>query len=199
MSEREELEPKLQVIKKRYANPRGLWQRIVIWLARLDVLADIPVLLHLIQTQDEEYERMRQRAEAAERDVVSLAKGEYSICDMCALLGSKKSESKCPYGAYQEPELQSKRETYQDEPCDHFVYNREYADREPLFDERRCRVCGCTDDNACPGGCYWVEDDLCSTCADKMLKKLEKSIRDFDKSMHKVRKSINNLREKVKA
>lgn len=30
---------------------------------------------------------------------------------------------------------------------------------------RRCRVCGCTDDNACPGGCYWVEDDLCSECA----------------------------------
>lgn len=28
-----------------------------------------------------------------------------------------------------------------------------------------CRVCGCTDDHACPGGCYWVEDDLCSACA----------------------------------
>ena len=31
--------------------------------------------------------------------------------------------------------------------------------------QRRCRVCGCTDDNACPGGCYWMEDDLCSECA----------------------------------
>ncbi len=31
--------------------------------------------------------------------------------------------------------------------------------------ERKCRVCGCTDAKACPGGCYWVEDDLCSTCA----------------------------------
>jgi myosin heavy subunit len=31
---------------------------------------------------------------------------------------------------------------------------------------RTCRVCGCTDDNACPGGCSWVEDDLCSACAD---------------------------------
>lgn len=29
----------------------------------------------------------------------------------------------------------------------------------------RCRVCGCTDDNACPSGCYWVESDLCSACA----------------------------------
>ncbi|QAT44140.1 hypothetical protein EQM06_09660 [Aminipila luticellarii] len=30
---------------------------------------------------------------------------------------------------------------------------------------RKCRVCGCTQDHACPGGCYWVEDDLCSKCA----------------------------------
>lgn len=32
-------------------------------------------------------------------------------------------------------------------------------------DERRCRVCGCTDDRACEGGCYWVADDICSACA----------------------------------
>lgn len=32
-------------------------------------------------------------------------------------------------------------------------------------DIRRCRVCGCTDDDACSGGCYWVEPDLCSMCA----------------------------------
>lgn len=30
---------------------------------------------------------------------------------------------------------------------------------------RRCRQCGCTDDRACEGGCYWVEEDLCSACA----------------------------------
>lgn len=34
----------------------------------------------------------------------------------------------------------------------------------------RCRVCGCTEDTPCPGGCAWVPDpdgwgDLCSTCA----------------------------------
>ena len=29
-----------------------------------------------------------------------------------------------------------------------------------------CRMCGCTDDQACwPGGCFWVEPDLCSSCA----------------------------------
>jgi len=31
---------------------------------------------------------------------------------------------------------------------------------------RKCRVCGCTDIQACPGGCYWVEDNLCSACAE---------------------------------
>lgn len=36
----------------------------------------------------------------------------------------------------------------------------------PLFDVRRCRVCRCTDDVACMSGCWWVEDDLCSSCAD---------------------------------
>ncbi|MEN3308909.1 MAG: hypothetical protein V7603_5111 [Micromonosporaceae bacterium] len=36
------------------------------------------------------------------------------------------------------------------------------------FGEARCRACGCTEDRACPGGCWWVPDpemgDLCSTC-----------------------------------
>jgi hypothetical protein len=31
--------------------------------------------------------------------------------------------------------------------------------------ERSCRICGCTNDRACPGGCAWVEFDLCSRCA----------------------------------
>lgn len=41
-------------------------------------------------------------------------------------------------------------------------YSGELADTS----DRVCRVCGCTDDHACPGGCYWVEKDLCSVCAD---------------------------------
>lgn len=28
-----------------------------------------------------------------------------------------------------------------------------------------CRVCGCTEERACEGGCSWVEPDLCSACA----------------------------------
>lgn len=31
-------------------------------------------------------------------------------------------------------------------------------------EERKCRVCGCTWNNACRNGCYWVEEDLCSNC-----------------------------------
>lgn len=34
---------------------------------------------------------------------------------------------------------------------------------------RTCRSCGCTDEQACFGGCWWVNDDgqpdLCSSCA----------------------------------
>jgi hypothetical protein len=36
---------------------------------------------------------------------------------------------------------------------------------KPVLNERKCRVCGCTDNHACPGGCYWVEPGLCSVCA----------------------------------
>jgi hypothetical protein len=41
--------------------------------------------------------------------------------------------------------------------------------RETILDRRRdktraCRVCGCTDDRACPGGCWWAAEDLCSAC-----------------------------------
>lgn len=35
--------------------------------------------------------------------------------------------------------------------------------------EMKCRVCGCTDNQACHhpnlGNCWWVEEDLCSHCA----------------------------------
>lgn len=31
-----------------------------------------------------------------------------------------------------------------------------------------CRVCGCTENNACqPNRCHWVEPDLCSECVGK--------------------------------
>ena len=47
------------------------------------------------------------------------------------------------------------------EPHFEDVLEDEKAKGEP----ERCRVCGCTDDCACPGGCHWVEPGLCSACA----------------------------------
>jgi len=38
---------------------------------------------------------------------------------------------------------------------------------ETPVEPRFCRTCGCTDSRACPGGCWWVEPDLCSACARK--------------------------------
>ena len=35
---------------------------------------------------------------------------------------------------------------------------------EKVVVRRTCRGCGCTQYNACDGGCWWVEDDLCSEC-----------------------------------
>ncbi len=39
--------------------------------------------------------------------------------------------------------------------------------------EQKCRVCGCTENHACPGGCYWVEWDLCSKCVGKEAENYE--------------------------
>lgn len=39
------------------------------------------------------------------------------------------------------------------------------ADDQVDSEVRTCRECGCTDAEACEGGCEWVEDDLCSNCA----------------------------------
>lgn len=33
------------------------------------------------------------------------------------------------------------------------------------INDAMCRECGCTDYNACDDGCWWVEADLCSSCA----------------------------------
>lgn len=37
------------------------------------------------------------------------------------------------------------------------------------LDETRCRICGCSDSKPCPGGCYWIEPDLCNKCEGKVL------------------------------
>ncbi len=36
--------------------------------------------------------------------------------------------------------------------------------RVPCETARSCRECSCTDDRACSPPCWWMEQDLCSTC-----------------------------------
>ncbi|WP_429864031.1 hypothetical protein ACJK2Y_00415 (plasmid) [Enterococcus faecalis] len=57
-------------------------------------------------------------------------------------------------------------------------YQKEQEELNEIFDpdDRRCRVCGCTQFNACPGGCYWIEEDLCSKNVYKKRKKQKKII-----------------------
>jgi hypothetical protein len=46
------------------------------------------------------------------------------------------------------------------------------AHKEPRRDRNgltRCRVCGCTEVDACHPPCSWAEEDLCTTCADAAL------------------------------
>lgn len=49
------------------------------------------------------------------------------------------------------------------------LVQRRFADGTVVKLEGVCRVCGCTDQEACltpEGPCHWVEEDLCSRCSD---------------------------------
>lgn len=44
---------------------------------------------------------------------------------------------------------------------------------------KKCYICGCTNDNACPGGCVWVESspvDLCTSCQRKAKEGKKKEV-----------------------
>ncbi len=32
-----------------------------------------------------------------------------------------------------------------------------------------CRVCGCWEHDPCEGGCFWIEEDLCSACDENSI------------------------------
>lgn len=73
-------------------------------------------------------------------------------------LESKNSWSKSKgYGVYGLVELEVQN-----------VEKKENINEDPQTDQK-CRVCGCTQERACPGGCYWVEPDLCSSCVDEQI------------------------------
>jgi hypothetical protein len=40
-----------------------------------------------------------------------------------------------------------------------------------------CSKCGCTDEGACPGGCYFVAPNLCSRCQAPELKEPREATR----------------------
>ncbi len=56
------------------------------------------------------------------------------------------------------------------EPHGHFgsggtcVRHLAEAQRQLAGPDGVCRVCGCTDEAACAGGCSWAEPGLCSQC-----------------------------------
>ncbi len=57
--------------------------------------------------------------------------------------------------------------------------------------EEKCKVWGCTNDNACEGGCYWVAEHLCSSCLDKILEE-NKKLKQWD-----VNKDTRNSRQRI--
>lgn len=51
------------------------------------------------------------------------------------------------------------------------------------IDVATCRVCGCTEDEPCDGGCLWVEDpeglgDLCDRCLFELRDRFNEAARD---------------------
>jgi hypothetical protein len=42
-----------------------------------------------------------------------------------------------------------------------------------------CAICGCTDDHACPEGCFWVAPGLCSACVNKSLTTLRQIVAEL--------------------
>ena len=46
-----------------------------------------------------------------------------------------------------------------------------------MEDIEKCKRCGCDWHHPCDSGCYWVDDELCSSCAKKDELKAYKEIK----------------------
>lgn len=58
----------------------------------------------------------------------------------------------------------------------------------------KCKICGCTDERACEGGCYWIAENLCSRCADKLIennKQLQSQLDTANKKLDEIKKYLN--------
>jgi len=45
-----------------------------------------------------------------------------------------------------------------------YVAGEARAERMAAAGDRQCANCGCTESRACPGGCIWATETLCSRC-----------------------------------
>ena len=48
-------------------------------------------------------------------------------------------------------------------------YHKKMKTKSDKNKKRKCRVCGCTDESACDGGCCWVFPDVCSSCEGALI------------------------------
>lgn len=63
--------------------------------------------------------------------------------------------------------------------------------------EETCKVCGCTNDKACDGGCWWVAKELCSKCADKLIQENTQLKEQISKTIERLNsKQIRFINEK---
>lgn len=60
--------------------------------------------------------------------------------------------------------------------------------------EQICMFCGCTDEEACPGGCSWVAQNVCSRCADIVHEALVQEVQEIERSIAE-KKPAKNVRE----
>ena len=61
------------------------------------------------------------------------------------------------------------------------------------MNEEKCKICGCTNDKACDGGCWWVAEELCSKCANKLIEEnveLKKQLKDKNEKINKAKEFI---------
>jgi len=84
-------------------------------------------------------------------DVTPLPGAEIGYyCRVCGIIEEANSDGSLPEGWTERK--------YEDGSC--FLCSE-------CKDEQVCRICGCTNEHPCDGGCYWVEEDLCSACEGK--------------------------------
>ena len=47
--------------------------------------------------------------------------------------------------------------------------------------QHACKVCGCTDEFACPGGCGWATKDTCTRCFKVNIEQLHAELQAFER------------------